>query len=33
MKLFIGGIVVGILISITVWAVYEVKSVEHWNKP
>jgi hypothetical protein len=31
--MLIAGIVIGILISITVWAINEVRTVEHWNKP
>lgn len=32
MILFLSGIATGLFIAVTVWAIFEVKAVEHWNK-
>ena len=30
--IFMSGIMVGIFLSVTIWAVNEVRTVEHWNR-
>lgn len=30
--LFLAGVITGLFIAVTLWAISEIRTVEHWNK-